>query len=75
MTRDVEQNGTLALCEELGIGFVPFSPLGAGFLTGKIDAKTELAPTDFRAISPALRGGRPGRQHGPGRSAEADCRT
>jgi aryl-alcohol dehydrogenase-like predicted oxidoreductase len=51
-TRDVEHNGALALCEELGIGFVPFSPLGAGFLTGKIDEKTELAPTDFRSISP-----------------------
>ena len=51
-TRDVERNGVLATCEELGIGFVPFSPLGAGFLTGKIDATTELAPGDFRTISP-----------------------
>jgi len=51
-TRDVETNGVLALCEELGIGFVPFSPLGAGFLTGKIDASTELSPTDFRSILP-----------------------
>ena len=51
-TRDVEQNGVLATCEELGIGFVPFSPLGAGFLTGKIDAKTTFDPTDFRNISP-----------------------
>jgi aryl-alcohol dehydrogenase-like predicted oxidoreductase len=51
-TRDVEENGVLALCEELGIGFVPFSPLGAGFLTGTIDTATQLAPTDFRSISP-----------------------
>ncbi|MGA3124778.1 MAG: aldo/keto reductase [Polyangiaceae bacterium] len=51
-TRDVEENGILAVCEELGIGFVPFSPLGAGFLTGKIDAKTELGPGDFRSYSP-----------------------
>jgi aryl-alcohol dehydrogenase-like predicted oxidoreductase len=51
-TRDVEQNGVLAACDELGIGFVPFSPLGAGFLTGKIDAATVLAPNDFRASSP-----------------------
>lgn len=51
-TRDVEQNGALALCEKLGIGFVCFSPLGAGFLTGKIDEKTKLAPTDFRSVSP-----------------------
>jgi aryl-alcohol dehydrogenase-like predicted oxidoreductase len=51
-TRDVEENGVLAACEELGIGFVPWSPLGAGFLTGKIDAKTPIAATDFRAMSP-----------------------
>jgi aryl-alcohol dehydrogenase-like predicted oxidoreductase len=51
-TRDVEQNGVLAACDELGIGFVPWSPLGAGFLTGKIDASTPIASTDFRAMSP-----------------------
>lgn len=38
--------------EELGIGFVPFSPLGKGFLTGKIDASTKFDKTDFRAIVP-----------------------
>ncbi len=51
-TRDVERNGVLAACEELEIGFVPFSPLGAGFLTGKIDATTTFGDTDFRSISP-----------------------
>ena len=51
-TRNVEENGVLAACEELGIGFVPWSPLGAGFLTGKIDADTPIAVTDFRAMSP-----------------------
>lgn len=51
-TRDVEDNGVLAACEELGIGFVPFSPLGAGFLTGKIDDKTAFPATDFRTMSP-----------------------
>jgi aryl-alcohol dehydrogenase-like predicted oxidoreductase len=51
-TRDVEQNDVLRTCEELGIGFVPFSPLGAGFLTGKIDTNTTFAATDFRNISP-----------------------
>ena len=51
-TRDPERNGVLATCEELGIGFVPFSPLGAGFLTGKIDTSTKLDPKDFRSISP-----------------------
>jgi len=51
-TRDVERNDVLATCEELGIGFVPFCPLGAGFLTGKIDPAVQFAPTDFRGHSP-----------------------
>ena len=51
-TRDPERNGVLATCEELGIGFVPFSPLGAGFLTGKIDTTTKFEAGDFRNISP-----------------------
>ena len=51
-TRDVEQNGVLASCQELGIGFVPWSPLGAGFLTGTIDEKTTFDATDFRNYSP-----------------------
>ena len=38
----------LSVLEELGIGFVPFSPLGAGFLTGKIDENTKFEPADFR---------------------------
>ncbi len=42
----------LPVLEELGIGFVPFSPLGAGFLTGKIDENTKFDPTDFRNIVP-----------------------
>ncbi len=42
----------LPTCEELGIGFVPFSPLGKGFLTGKIDATTEFASSDFRISIP-----------------------
>lgn len=42
----------LPLCEELGIGFVPFSPLGKGFLTGKIDATTTFASDDFRSVVP-----------------------
>jgi len=51
-TRDPERNGVLATCEELGIGFVSFSPLGAGFLTGKIDTTTTFDAKDFRNISP-----------------------
>jgi len=42
----------LPLLEELGIGFVPYSPLGRGFLTGKIDESTKLESTDFRNILP-----------------------
>ena len=42
----------LPACEELGIGFVPFSPLGRGFLTGKIDENTTFDSTDFRNIVP-----------------------
>ena len=42
----------LPTCEELGIGFVPFSPLGKGFLTGKIDATTSFAKDDFRNVVP-----------------------
>jgi len=42
----------LPLCEELGIGFVPFSPLGKGFLTGTIDATTAFSKDDFRNIVP-----------------------
>jgi aryl-alcohol dehydrogenase-like predicted oxidoreductase len=42
----------LSVLEELGIGFVPFSPLGAGFLTGKIDENTKFDPTDFRNLVP-----------------------
>ncbi|MBJ7516207.1 MAG: aldo/keto reductase [Stenotrophomonas sp.] len=42
----------LPVLEELGIGFVPFSPLGAGFLTGKIDETTQFDPSDFRNAVP-----------------------
>jgi aryl-alcohol dehydrogenase-like predicted oxidoreductase len=42
----------LPVLEELGIGFVPFSPLGAGFLTGKIDTNTKFDKSDFRNIVP-----------------------
>ena len=50
MERDVERNGVLATCETLGIGFVPWGPVGMGYLTGRINARTTLdAKTDLRA--------------------------
>jgi aryl-alcohol dehydrogenase-like predicted oxidoreductase len=51
-TRGPETNGILEACEELGIGFVPYSPLGKGFLTGAMSAETKFAENDFRAILP-----------------------
>ncbi|PJC99592.1 aldo/keto reductase [Janthinobacterium sp. BJB1] len=44
------ETGVLALCEELGIGFVPWSPLGVGFLAGAIDARTRFAEGDIRQV-------------------------
>ena len=50
MERGPEKNGVLATCGELGIGFVPWGPIGMGYLTGKIDARTQLdAKTDLRS--------------------------
>jgi aryl-alcohol dehydrogenase-like predicted oxidoreductase len=46
------EDTVMATLEELGIGFVPFSPLGKGFLTGKIDADTKFDSTDFRNTVP-----------------------
>ena len=46
------ERDVLAMLEELGIGFVPFSPLGKGFLTGKIDETTTFDSTDFRSTVP-----------------------
>ncbi len=50
-TRDPEPD-VLRACAQLGIGFVPFSPLGKGFLTGTVDPATEFAPDDIRATIP-----------------------
>jgi aryl-alcohol dehydrogenase-like predicted oxidoreductase len=49
--REPETNGVLAACEALGVGFVPFSPLGKGFLTGKIDATTTFGAGDMRGTT------------------------
>jgi aryl-alcohol dehydrogenase-like predicted oxidoreductase len=50
--RAIEENGVLATCEELGIGLVPYSPLGRGYLTGKIDESTTFAANDIRSSNP-----------------------
>ena len=47
-----ESNGILQACEELGIGFVPYSPLGKGFLTGAMNENTKLPENDFRSVLP-----------------------
>src|SRR6267378_496623 len=53
MQRDPVKNGVLATCEELGIGFVPWGPVGQGYLTGKIDARTKFDPKmDMRSGFP-----------------------
>ena len=51
-TRGVETNGILAACDELGIGLVPYSPLGKGFLTGAMNKDTKLGEGDFRSLVP-----------------------
>ncbi|GAB4081690.1 aldo/keto reductase [Modestobacter muralis] len=55
-TRDVEDNGVLATVRELGIGFVPYSPLGRGFLSGKYRSVDDFADGDFRRTSPRFQG-------------------
>jgi aryl-alcohol dehydrogenase-like predicted oxidoreductase len=55
-TRDPEENGVLATCAELGIGFVAYSPIGRGFLSGEIRSIDDLAPDDFRRRNPRFQG-------------------
>jgi aryl-alcohol dehydrogenase-like predicted oxidoreductase len=55
-TRDVEENGVLEVCRELGIGFVPYSPLGRGFLSGEIKSFEDLAEDDWRRTNPRFQG-------------------
>jgi aryl-alcohol dehydrogenase-like predicted oxidoreductase len=50
--RAIEENGVLTACEELGIGLVPYSPLGRGYLTGKIDESTTFDKSDIRSRNP-----------------------
>ncbi len=55
-TRDVETNDVLATCRELDIGFVAYSPLGRGFLSGAITKFEDLAEDDYRRFSPRFQG-------------------
>ncbi|MGY5884990.1 aldo/keto reductase [Modestobacter lacusdianchii] len=55
-TRDPEDDGVLATCAELGIGFVAYSPIGRGFLSGQIRSVDDLAPDDFRRHNPRFQG-------------------
>jgi aryl-alcohol dehydrogenase-like predicted oxidoreductase len=54
-SRDPE-DGVLDACRELGVGFVAYSPLGRGFLTGQIRNEADFAPDDFRRMSPRFQG-------------------
>jgi aryl-alcohol dehydrogenase-like predicted oxidoreductase len=56
-SRDAEEQGVLAACAELGIGFVAYSPLGRGFLAGEFSSLEELPADDLRHASPRLRDG------------------
>jgi len=55
-TRDPEDDGVFAACRELGIGFLAYSPLGRGFLTGQIKRFEDLAADDFRRSAPRFQG-------------------
>ncbi|MGE8353141.1 MAG: aldo/keto reductase [Pseudomonas protegens] len=55
-SRDQEDNGCLAACERLGIAFVPYSPLGRGFLTGALKSPDDFAADDFRRSNPRFQG-------------------
>jgi len=55
-SRDPEDNGCLAACQRLGIAFVPYSPLGRGFLTGALKSPNDFAADDYRRLSPRFQG-------------------
>ena len=55
-SRDPEDNGCLAACQRLGIAFVPYSPLGRGFLTGALKSPDDFAADDYRRLSPRFQG-------------------
>ena len=55
-SRDQEDNGCLAACQRLGVAFVPYSPLGRGFLTGALKSADDFAADDYRRFSPRFQG-------------------
>jgi aryl-alcohol dehydrogenase-like predicted oxidoreductase len=55
-TRDVEENGVLAACQELGVSLVPYSPLGRGFLSGEYKKFEDFPADDYRRQSPRFQG-------------------
>lgn len=55
-SRDQEHNGCLATCQRLGIAFVPYSPLGRGFLTGALQSPDDFGTDDYRRFSPRFQG-------------------
>ena len=55
-SRDQEHNGCLAACQRLGIAFVPYSPLGRGFLTGALKSPDDFGDDDYRRFSPRFQG-------------------
>src|ERR671938_778523 len=55
-SRDPEENGVFATCAELGIGFVAYSPMGRGFLSGRIRSLDDLEENDFRRHNPRFQG-------------------
>ncbi|MGV8859944.1 MAG: aldo/keto reductase [Pseudomonas sp.] len=55
-SRDPEENGSLETCRRLGIAFVPYSPLGRGFLTGTLKSPDDFAADDYRRSSPRFQG-------------------
>ena len=55
-SRDQQDNGCLATCQRLGIAFVPYSPLGRGFLTGALNSPDDFGADDYRRFSPRFQG-------------------
>ncbi len=71
-TREPE-DGVLATCRELGIGLVAYSPLGRGFLTGRIRSENDLEPGDFRLNTPRFQGEHLQKNLGTRRRCRGDC--